>query len=57
MKILKSWFRGRGAVGATIGKIIFACVFCICFHLKICCTRRVQIYIEVSSSNAEMSFI
>jgi hypothetical protein len=52
---------GSGAVGVKMGKTIFKCVFkgkIIQENLlQISCTRRAQIYIEVSCSNAEMSFI
>jgi hypothetical protein len=49
-----------GAVGSMMGKTIFKCVFkgkVIKENLQICCSRRAQINIEVSFSNAEMSFI
>jgi hypothetical protein len=58
IKILKSCGRVRRAAGATVRKTIFERAFegNIEQNLKICCTRRVQIYIEVSCLNAEMSF-
>jgi hypothetical protein len=46
----------RRAVGATLGKTVFKCVFkgkITKTPYKIRCNRRVQIYTEVSCSNAE----
>jgi hypothetical protein len=59
MEILKPW-KGEETVGATLRKTNFKCVFkgkIIKINLQICCTRRAKIYIEVSYSNKEMSFI
>jgi hypothetical protein len=51
---------GRGQLGPHWGKPFsneFLRVRLLKKNLQICCTRRVQIYIEVSCSNAEISFI